>query len=32
VAVELGYHYNRIFTQDPAIKTSRVVGAFLLRF
>jgi opacity protein-like surface antigen len=32
VAVELGYHYNRIFTQDPAINTSRIVGAFLLRF
>ncbi len=32
VAVELGYHFDRIFTPDPAINTSRVVGAFLLRF
>jgi opacity protein-like surface antigen len=32
VAVELGYQYNRIFTPEPAIDTSRVVAAFLLRF
>jgi len=32
LAFELGYHYNRIFTPDPAIETSRVMGALLVRF
>jgi len=25
-------HYNRIFTDEPAINTSRVIAAFLLKF
>lgn len=32
LAIELGYHYNRIFTQDPVINTSRVMAAFLVKF
>lgn len=31
-ALELGYHYNRIFTQDPVINTSRLMGGFVVRF
>jgi hypothetical protein len=32
LAVELGYHYNRIFTDSPSINTSRIMGAFLVKF
>lgn len=32
VAMDLGYQYNRIFTREPAINTSRLIAGFLLKF
>jgi opacity protein-like surface antigen len=32
LGVDLGYQYNRIFTPDPAVNTSRIAAAFLVRF
>jgi opacity protein-like surface antigen len=32
LAVDVGYHYNRVFTSEPVINTSRIVIGLLARF